>query len=236
MKNIILTGDSGDLGKSIRDYLLENDYYVIGISRRDVSDVDHKNYKHISFDLEDVKKIRILYLDHLKKYGGIFGMVNNAAYAYDDIVTNANPDELDRLFKINIISPIILSKYVIRDMLLNDIKGSLVNISSVSAHTGYKGLSMYAATKGALESFSKNVAREWGERGIRSNCIAPGFMETNMTSSSSGDQKNRIYKRTALKKQTDIIQSRQLPNFYLAIRPVPLPVQQFLLIPEQFSP
>ena len=120
-------------------------------------------------------------------------VINNAAFAYDDIITNADPTQLERMFKINVISPIILSKYIIRDMLLHDIKGSLVHISSVSAQTGYKGLSMYAPSKGAIESFSKNAAREWGERGIRSNCIAPGFMETNMTSALSTDQKNRIW-------------------------------------------
>jgi 3-oxoacyl-[acyl-carrier protein] reductase len=89
-------------------------------------------------------------------------------------------------------------------MLLNGVKGSLVHISSVSAHTGYKGLSMYAATKGAMEAFSKNVAREWGPLGIRSNVVAPGFMETNISSKLTDEQKNKIYQRTSLKKATNI--------------------------------
>jgi len=63
---------------------------------------------------------------------------------------------------------------------------------------------MYASTKGALEAFSKNTAREWGERGIRSNAIVAGFMETSMSSTLSDEQKNRIYKRTSLKKPTSI--------------------------------
>ena len=63
---------------------------------------------------------------------------------------------------------------------------------------------MYAATKGALEAFSKGIAREWGRRNIRSNCIAPGFMETKMSSSLTGDQKDRIYNRTCLGKATDL--------------------------------
>ena len=87
-------------------------------------------------------------------------------------------------------------------MLLNRIKGCIIHISSISAHTGYKGLAMYASSKGALEAFSKNTAREWGELGIRSNVVVPGFMETAMSATLSGEQKDRIYKRTSLKTAT----------------------------------
>jgi 3-oxoacyl-[acyl-carrier protein] reductase len=62
---------------------------------------------------------------------------------------------------------------------------------------------MYASTKGAIEAFSKNTAREWGEMGIRSNCIVAGFMETDMSSNLTNEQKQRIYNRTSLKKETD---------------------------------
>jgi 3-oxoacyl-[acyl-carrier protein] reductase len=145
----------------------------------------------------------MLYKEDLKSRGPIYGLVNNAAMPYDDLVTNANEEDLNQLFKINTLSPILLTKAVLRDMILNRTKGSLVHISSVSTATGYKGLSMYGATKGALESFSLGVAREWGERGIRSNCIAPGFMNTKMTSTLDEDQKNRIYDRTGLGEPTD---------------------------------
>ena len=63
---------------------------------------------------------------------------------------------------------------------------------------------MYASTKGAIEAFSKNTAREWGERKIRSNCVVAGFMETEMSSTLSEEQKERIYRRTALKEATRI--------------------------------
>ncbi len=81
---------------------------------------------------------------------------------------------------------------------------SIVHISSVCAHTGYKGLSMYAATKGAIESFSKNLAREWGEFGIRSNCVVPGFMETAMSEKLNTEMKGRIYARTSMKQPTSM--------------------------------
>ena len=95
----------------------------------------------------------------------------------------------------------MLTKYILRDMLLNKTQGSIVHISSISVHTGYKGLAMYASTKGALEAFSKNTAREWGKLGIRSNVICPGFMNTNMSSSLNDEQRNRIFKRNSKQKE-----------------------------------
>jgi 3-oxoacyl-[acyl-carrier protein] reductase len=95
-------------------------------------------------------------------------------------------------------------KYVLRDMLLNKTKGSIVHISSISAHTGYKGLAMYASTKGAMEAFSKNTAREWGALGIRSNIICPGFMDTEMSATLTHDQKNKIFNRNSMKKAVEV--------------------------------
>lgn len=146
----------------------------------------------------------------------LHGLVNNAAMAYDDLVSNLDLDQLSELFRVNVFAPMLLTKLVIRQMLLHRIAGSLVHLSSISAHTGYKGLAMYASTKGALEAFSKNVAREWGGMGIRSNCVVPGFMETEMSASLSDEQKQRIYQRTSLKQPTDIKSAAAMVGFLLA--------------------
>lgn len=107
--------------------------------------------------------------------------------------------DADELF-----TPMLMTKYVLRNMLLHGTRGSIVHVSSISAHTGYKGLAIYASSKGAIEAFSKNTAREWGPRGVRSNVVVPGFMETAMSASLSGEQKSRIYRRTSLKSATSI--------------------------------
>ena len=195
MKNIILTGDSKGLGESIRFKLENAGYKVIGISR---------SSNDIKYDLSNADGIKDLYFKKIKPLGPIFGFVNNAAFAYDDIITNLSEKKLRKMYDVNVISPMMLTKYVLRDMLLNKTQGSIVHISSVSAHTGYKGLAMYASTKGALEAFSKNTAREWGKLGIRSNVICPGFMNTNMSSSLNDEQKNRIFKRNSKQKELQI--------------------------------
>jgi 3-oxoacyl-[acyl-carrier protein] reductase len=159
---------------------------------------------HIAFDLSDYKNLKNIYWNQLKKIGQIESVIHNAAYAYDDLISNANVQTLEYMYKVNVLSPVLLTKYSIRDMLLNNIKGSIVFVTSISAHKGFKGLSMYASTKGALEAFSKNIAKEWGAKGIRSNCVCPGFMETEMSSNISSEMKMKIFNRTSLKKATDI--------------------------------
>jgi len=211
MKNIIITGVSNGLGFETSKKLLENNYFVYGISRTINENIEllkktyKNNFKHKVYDLSDVDNIKKeIFEDFLNEKKEIHCFINNAAIAYDDIITNLNIDSLNKMYKINVLSPIIFSKFVIRNFILNKTKGSLVNISSVCAHTGYKGLSMYASTKGSIEAFSKNIAREWGEYGIRSNCIVAGFMETNMSNNLTKQQKDRIYNRTSLKEATNI--------------------------------
>jgi 3-oxoacyl-[acyl-carrier protein] reductase len=209
MKNILLTGVSKGLGLNICKVLLDNNYFVYGVSRNTTQELNdllanNKNFIHIPYDLTDVDGVKNKLLKKELLFDvPIHGFINNAALAYDDIVTNLNLSKLETMYSVNVFSPMLITKFIIRNMLLFQTKGSIIHISSISAHTGYKGLSMYASTKGALEAFSKNVAREWGEKGIRSNCIVAGFMETSMSESLTSDQKNRIYQRTSLKKPTN---------------------------------
>lgn len=187
-KNILLSGDTRGLGLNTREILESKGYNVIGLSR---------NSETIKFDLSNTEAIKDLYLEKIKPLGPIHGFINNAAIAYDDIITNMNIEKLEHMYSVNVFSPMMLTKYIIRDMILNRVKGSIVHISSISVHTGYKGLSMYASTKGAIEAFSKNTAREWGKMGIRSNVVCPGFMDTDMSSGLTEMQREKIFKRNS---------------------------------------
>ena len=209
--NVLLTGVSKGLGLATAAKLLSMDHSVYGISRSKTDGLtslvqQYPNTLHlIEYDLADVDNIRqALIKDWIGFDTPIHGLVNNAALAYDDIITNLDVDALEKMYRVNVFSPMVLTKFAIRHMLLHKVGGSIVHLSSVSAHTGYKGLAMYASTKGALEAFSKNTAREWGSKEIRSNCLVAGFMETEMSSSLSEEQTSRIYNRTSMKKAVDI--------------------------------
>lgn len=211
-KNILVTGVSRGLGLEIAKCLLSDsdvDYHVYGVSRQSSAELDALMSQYpdkliwTAYDLKNAQDVaKILFKQFIGFDTPLHGYVNNAAVAYDDIVTNLNYDPLLAMYQINVFTPMMMTKYAIRHFLLHNTTGSIVHLSSISVHTGYKGLAMYASTKGALEAFSKNTAREWGERNVRSNCLVAGFMETDMSATLSADQKDRIYKRTSMKRPT----------------------------------
>ena len=88
--------------------------------------------------------------------------------------------DIEHLVRLNVVAPVMLTKYVIRSMMTQG-DGRIVNISSVVAQTGYSGLSVYSATKASLLGFTRSLAREVGSLGITVNAVAPGFIDTDMT-------------------------------------------------------
>ncbi|MFW5879506.1 MAG: SDR family NAD(P)-dependent oxidoreductase [bacterium] len=223
MKNILITGISKGLGLEITKIFIDNDYFVYGISRSKSEELDRllkgnpEKVKWISFDLSNTEDVNDkIFNKFIPLDIPIAGFINNAAIAYDDIVTNLQMEPLERMYRVNVFTPMMMTKYVIRNMIYQRIKGSIVHLSSVSVHTGYKGLAMYASTKGALEAFSKNTAREWGARKIRSNCLVAGFMETEMSATLTDEQKSRIYKRTSLKQATTTNSVANMAEFLIS--------------------
>lgn len=209
MKNILVTGVMQGLGLQIAKTLLQKGYCVFGVTLRvspELQELKNEFQDLLSIvvaDLSDIQgSIDLIFKHTLGTEIPLHGFVNNAAVAYDDIISNLNYDRLVSMYQINVFSPMMLTKHVIRNMLLHRVAGSIIHISSISVHTGYKGLAMYASTKGALEAFSRTTAREWGERGIRSTALVAGFMETAMSATLSTEQRNRIFNRTSLKKPT----------------------------------
>jgi 3-oxoacyl-[acyl-carrier protein] reductase len=201
----LVTGASRGLGAVITAHLLAQGHRVHGLSRKadgripefEASGPDR--FRHLAVDLCDPAALReTVFPEGIGADTPVHGLVNNAAVAVDDLVTNFQHDALEDMFRVNVFASMELSRGFIRHCLLHQVNGSLVHISSICAHTGFKGLSLYAATKGAIEAFSRNVAREWGQRGIRSNCVACGFMETDMSAGLDPDTRERIHRRNAL--------------------------------------
>ncbi len=221
--NVLVTGCSRGVGLEICRVLLREGHTVYGVARSHSEGFKALEQEHAgrlffkSVDLSDAETARkSVFKEFITNDIVLHGYVNNAAVAYDDIVTNLNLKRLKDMYEVNVFTPMMLTKYAIRNMLLHRTKGSIVHISSISVHTGYKGLAMYASSKGALEAFSKNTAREWGIKGIRSNCVVPGFMATSMSASLTDEQRGKIYARTSLKDATDINSVAEMVAFLLS--------------------
>jgi len=118
--------------------------------------------------------------DILKEFGSIDILVNNAGITKDNLLMRMSEDDFDKVIEVNLKSVFNLTKAVIRPM-MKQRKGSIINMSSIVGINGNAGQTNYAASKAGIVGFSKSVALELGSRNIRSNVIAPGFIETEMT-------------------------------------------------------
>jgi 3-oxoacyl-[acyl-carrier protein] reductase len=133
------------------------------------------------------------------EFGGFYGLVNNAGLGTGGVLANMRDADIQRLVTLNTVSPIVLSKYVAKSLMIER-RGRIINVASIVALTGYSGLSVYSATKASLLGFTQSLARELGALDITVNAIAPGFIATEMTEELSEAQREQIARRSALKR------------------------------------
>ena len=203
MDLIVVTGSSKGLGLAVCKRLLEEDYKVVGIARSKSDDFKllEEKYKdnlfYEEYDFNDIEGIHDLVKKVTKKYGHIYGLVNNAALGHDGVIGTMHESQISELVRVNVEAPILLTKYISRSMLMK-LRGRIINISSIIASTGFNGLSVYGATKASLNGFTKSLARELGKAKITVNSIAPGYMETAMTAGLQGEKLQSIKRRSPL--------------------------------------
>jgi len=207
MRNVVVTGGSRGLGLGIAARLARSGYNVIAIARKPsdplnaaISDLNGAGGLHfLPFDLGEVAAIPAMVAEIRKTFGAVYGLVNNAGIGTSGLLATMHNSEIEALLRLNVLSPIILTKYVVRQMMA-DGAGRVINMSSIIATTGYNGLSVYGATKAAATGFTRSLAREVGKLGITVNAIAPGFVDTELTQSLSDDARKRIAGRSALRR------------------------------------
>ena len=132
-----------------------------------------------------------------QRFGSIDGLINNAGIAHDRVLALTTDQQIDQMLQINLRASIVLARECSRLMLAQN-SGSIVNISSIIAHRGFSGLATYAATKAGMLGLTRSLARELGPRQIRVNAVAPGYLETDMSSGLDDHQKQQIIRRTPL--------------------------------------
>jgi 3-oxoacyl-[acyl-carrier protein] reductase len=217
---VIVTGASKGLGLAISQQAAAKGYAVIAIARqlsepfRSLQQAYPELVNFHTADLADLDKIPKLCKQLIKQYGRPYALINNAAAGHDGVLATMPNSAIDRLMRLNIQAPILLSKYLVRSMLLNR-KGRIINISSIIAKTGFNGLSVYAASKAALEGFSYSLAREVGKAGITVNCVAPGYMQTDMTSSLLDNKLESIKRRSPLGKLATVDDAASMVMYLL---------------------
>jgi 3-oxoacyl-[acyl-carrier protein] reductase len=212
MRNVIVSGASRGLGLAIASRLANAGFRVIGLARTE-SDAWRAGVETLaasdnmpsgamifrSADLSKTEGLAALVSGLRKEFGPIYGLVNNAGIGTGGLLSMMRDEDIERLVRLNTLAPIVLTKYVLRSMMVER-AGRIVNISSIVSATGYKGLSAYAATKASLIGFTRSLAREVGELGITVNAVAPGFAATEMTQELGEELRSKIARRSALRR------------------------------------
>jgi len=206
MRNILVTGGSRGIGLAIARRLAAAGFNVIAVARRQsdelraaIAEAKQGNLHFSACDLSATDAIPAFVKRLRDEFGAIYGLVNNAGIGTEGLLATMHNSEIEALIRLNVLSPVILTKYIVRHMMA-DGEGRIVNISSIIASTGYNGLSVYGATKAAATGFTRSLAREVGKLGITVNAIAPGFIDTELTRSLGGEGRQKIAGRSALKR------------------------------------
>jgi 3-oxoacyl-[acyl-carrier protein] reductase len=213
VRNVIVTGGSRGLGLAIATTLAAAGYRVIAIARSRSSEIaaaieaSNRTQKGAlqfrAFDLMDTAGIAGL-VDEIKQQAGyIYGLVNNAGIGVGGVLTMMRDEQIEALMRLNLYAPMLLTKYALRSMMVER-AGRIVNVSSIVSLTGAKGLACYAATKAGLVGFTRSLAREVGELGITVNAVAPGYVATEMTREMTDEQRERIVRRSALRRLPEV--------------------------------
>jgi 3-oxoacyl-[acyl-carrier protein] reductase len=202
-KVVIISGGSRGLGQGIVTSLLESGHTVATFSRsktdfiNDMEQAAGDRFYWEQADATDNAALKSFVQTVYQQYGRIDGLVNNAGATLDALLPLTTDQQIIDSMSLNLQAGIILARNVSRVMMRQQ-SGSIINISSILGQRGFKGVSVYGATKAALDGFSRGLSRELGVKKIRVNSVAPGFLATDMTHDMTEGRKTQIIRRTPL--------------------------------------
>lgn len=195
----LVTGASRGIGAAIALELAQRGLKVIGTATSD--DGAAKIGKTLSvypgcggktLDVNDARAAETLIGDIVKEYGGLQVLVNNAGITRDNLALRMKDEEWDAVLDTNLKAVFRMSRAVMRTM-MKQRYGRIINITSVVGALGNPGQANYAAAKAGVAGLTRALARELGSRNITVNCVAPGFIETDMTATLPQDQQNALF-------------------------------------------
>ncbi len=207
-KVAFITGGSRGIGKQVALKFAKNGYNIVinyVSDNTDIKELQEEFEKEnveillVKADVTKKEEIQNLVKTAIEKFGHIDVLVNNAGITRDGLLMRMKEEDFDKVIEINLKGTFLVTKEVIPYMMKKR-EGSIINISSVVGVVGNAGQSNYAASKAGIIGFTKSVAKELASRNIRANCVAPGFIKTDMTDVLSEEVKENIHNQIPLKR------------------------------------
>ena len=207
-KTVFVTGASRGIGKEVALKYAENGYDVIINYVSDKTDVEalEKEFKEkgadtliLKADVSNPEEVQNVVDKAIEKFGKIDVLVNNAGITRDNLLMRMSEEEFDKVLEINLKGTFLVTKAVTKYMMKKR-SGSIINLSSVVGVAGNAGQCNYSASKAGIIGFTKSIAKELASRNIRANAVAPGFIDTDMTSVLSEEVKDNINAQIPMKR------------------------------------
>ena len=207
-KVAFVTGGSRGIGKQVALKFARNGYNIVINYVSDNTDIkglqeefekENVEILLVKADVTKKEEIQNLVKTAIEKFGHIDVLVNNAGITRDGLLMRMKEEDFDKVIEINLKGTFLVTKEVIPYMMKKR-EGSIINISSVVGVVGNAGQSNYAASKAGMIGFTKSVAKELASRNIRANCVAPGFIKTDMTDVLSEEVKENIHNQIPLRR------------------------------------
>lgn len=201
----LVTGASRGIGAAIAQYLGKQGATVIGTATtQNGADQIGAAFQQagvkgagMALDVNDATQVEAVLKQIAEQFGDISILVNNAGVTRDTLLMRMKEEDWDMVLSTNLKSVFRLSQAVLRPM-MKARYGRIINISSVVGHSGNAGQTNYAAAKAGMTGFTKSLAQEVGSRGITVNCVAPGFIDTDMTRELAEEQRTRLLQQIPL--------------------------------------
>lgn len=224
-KKVVVTGGSRGIGAAIVQVLAEQGASVAFTYSTNEAKAQEllkslpqgAEQKHfcLKLDVSKATEVEKFAEDIIEKWGQVDGVVNNAGITKDQLILRMKLEDFESVISTNLTSVFSMTKAFSKSM-LKARSGSFVNISSVIGSVGQAGQANYAASKGGLEAFTKSIALEFASRGIRANCVAPGYIKSDMTDALSADQIKSFYEKIPLGRAGDAREVAQTVAFLLS--------------------
>ena len=206
-KCVVVTGGSRGLGLALVQDLLEHGYSVATCSRQSSRELEglHDGFEPdrlfwSACRIGEPKEEESFFI-HTEKWAGsrgIYGLINNTGIVQEGILATFPNVDTTEIIEVNLLGVIRMSRLALRHMLRHHRAGRIVNISSITGSRGYTGLAAYSASKAGVDGLTRSLAREVGRQGITVNSVAPGYLETQLSSTLSQKQRQQIINRTPM--------------------------------------